>query len=54
MAALIRQAVDTVYPLAGDVDHRWLAALEAIGGFHSGVGTISEDHDNAVADAFGE
>lgn len=54
MAALIRQAVDTVYPLAGDVDQRWVAAVESIGGFHSGAGTISEDHDDAVADAFGE
>lgn len=54
MAALIRQAVDTVYPLAGDVDQRWAAALESLGGFHSGVGTISQDHDDALAEAFGE
>jgi hypothetical protein len=54
MAALIREAVDAVYPLAGDVDQRWVAALESVGGFHSGSGTISEDHDDAVAVDFGE
>ena len=54
MAALIRDAVDAAYPLAADTDRRWVAALEAVGGFHSGRSSISEDHDDAVADAFGE
>ncbi len=54
MAALIRDAVDAAYPLAGDTDRRWVGALEAVGGFHSGMRSISEDHDDAVADAFGE
>ncbi len=54
MAALIRDAVDAAYPLAGDSDRRWVAALEAVGGFHSGTSSTSGDHDDAVADAFGE
>ena len=54
MAALIRDAVDAAYPLAGDADRRWVAALEAVGGFHSGSRSTSEAHDDAVADAFGE
>lgn len=53
MAALIRAAVDAAYPLAADTDRRWVAALEAVGGFHSGTTSTSAEHDDAVADAFG-
>ena len=54
MAALIREAVETVYPLPDAADQRWIAASEAVGQFHSGAATISEDHDDVVADAYGE
>ena len=54
MAALVREAVDAAYPMAGDADQRWIAAAEALGGFHSGARKISEEHDDAIADAFTE
>ena len=52
MAALIRDAVDRAYPEGELVDSAWDRALAAVGGFHSGRGDISENHDEYVADAF--
>jgi len=52
MAALIRDAVDTVYPEESSLDEKWARAMAAVGGFHSGRSDISEEHDRELADAF--
>jgi hypothetical protein len=44
MAALVRQAVDTWISNEARRDHVD-RALEAIGGFHSGLGDLAERHD---------
>ena len=54
MAALIRDAVDRAYPPPRRTDERWVTALAAVGGFHSGRADISVEHDRDLADAFGE
>ena len=53
MAALIRDAVDRVYPEPGGGDDRWAAAIAGAGGFHSGRTDVSVEHDRDLADAFG-
>lgn len=54
MAALIRDAVDRAYPEGDSADAAWERALASVGGFHSGQGDISGDHDAYLADAFAE
>ncbi len=54
MAALVRDAVDRVYPAADEPDERWTRALAAVGGFHSGARDVSVEHDRALSDAFDE
>lgn len=53
MAALVRDAVDRIYPPRDLADERWAAALGGVGGFHSGRADISIEHDRDLADAFG-
>jgi hypothetical protein len=53
MAALIRDAVDRVYPPPGGADERWARALDGVGGFHSGRADVSAEHDRELGDAFG-
>lgn len=52
MAALIRDAVDRVYPEPGGGDDRWAVAIAGAGGFHSGRADVSVEHDRDLADAF--
>ncbi len=52
MAALIRDAVDRVYPEAGRTDERWQKALASVGGFRSGVSDVSAEHDRELGEAF--
>ena len=52
MAALIRDAVDRVYPEAGHTDERWQKALASVGGFRSGVSDVSAEHDRELDEAF--
>jgi hypothetical protein len=52
MAALIRDAVDRQYGIASSDDARWERALASVGGFRSGHSNTSEQHDDALADAF--
>jgi Arc/MetJ-type ribon-helix-helix transcriptional regulator len=54
MAALIREAVDRVYPGSRQRDADWDRALAAVGGFRSDRSEVSERHDDYLADAFGE
>jgi hypothetical protein len=54
MAALIREAVDSVYPPPGGMDSRWDAALAAVGGFRSGSADTSSDHDRVLGEVMGE
>lgn len=54
MAALIRDAVDRVYPESGVADDPWVRALGAIGGFSSGRRDIGENHDDHLADVLRE
>jgi hypothetical protein len=54
MAALIREAVDSVYPPRGGTDDRWAAALAAIGGFSSGSSDTSSEHDRVLGEVLGE
>ena len=53
MAALIRDAVDRSYPAdAGDsMDARWERALASVGGFHSGLSDVGEEHDRYLEEA---
>ena len=52
MAALIRDAVDRAYPAPERPDERWAKALEAIGGFRSGLSDVATEHDRDLGDAF--
>ena len=54
MAALIREAVDRAYGLDATEGERWQRALESVGGFRSGRSDVSDRHDDALVDAFGE
>jgi len=51
MAALIRDAVDRAYPPRRAEEERWLVALGAVGGFHSGHADTSAEHDRELAEA---
>ena len=53
MAALIREAVDRSYPADADDsrDARWERALASLGGFHSGLSDVGEEHDRYLAEA---
>jgi hypothetical protein len=48
MANLIRQAIDTLLKSSNEVDYgeRKHRAIKAAGKFHSGLGDLSENHDN--------
>lgn len=49
-AAVVREAVDAM--LAGDERNaRVERALSAIGGFHSGLGNLADDHDRHTDEA---
>ncbi len=49
-AAVVREAADAL--LAEDERHRRVErALSAIGGFHSGLGNLAEDHDRYLDEA---
>jgi hypothetical protein len=52
MAALIRDAVDRSYPADADdsMDARWERALASLGGFHSGLSDVAEEHDRYLAE----
>lgn len=54
MAALIREAVDRVYPEDRSVDEMWDRALESVGGFRDRGGRhdVSIRHDDYLDDAF--
>jgi predicted transcriptional regulator len=54
MAALIRDAVDRSYPADADdsMDARWERALAALGGFHSGLSDVGEEHDRYLEEAY--
>ena len=54
MAALIREAVDQVYPVSDVRASAWDRALASVGGFRSDRTDVSERHDDYLADAFGE
>ena len=56
MAALIRDAVDVVYPESDDqsLDARWRRAVDAVGGFHSGLGDVAERHDDYLVETYQE
>ena len=56
MAALIRQAINYWLPTIGAVsmEERRRRALAVIGRFHSGKSDISEQHDDYLAEAYGE
>lgn len=53
VAEIIRQAVDQ-HVVASGTEARRRRAVAAIGGFRSGRGDVSADHDTHLADAFGE
>jgi hypothetical protein len=55
MAALLRDAVDRIYPEGDDADMeaRWRRALESVGGGRSGHRDISRRHDEHLADVIG-
>jgi hypothetical protein len=54
MAALIRDAVDRSYPADADdsMDARWERALASVGGFHSGLSDVGEEHDRYLEEAY--
>ena len=54
MAALIREAVDRSYPADADDsrDARCERALASLGGFHSGLSDVGEEHDRYLAEAY--
>lgn len=54
MAALIRDAVDRVYPEDRSIDEMWDRALASVGGFRDREGRtdVSINHDAYLADAF--
>ena len=52
MAALIREAVDRTYGIDATAETRWRRALASVGGFRSGRSDVSEQHDDALSDAF--
>jgi predicted transcriptional regulator len=52
VAGLVREAVDH-YLAEGDAQVRRERAVAAIGGFHSGLVDIAEDHDRYLAEDFG-
>ena len=54
MAALIRDAVDRSYPADADdsLDARWERALASLGGFHSGLSDVGEEHDRYLEEAY--
>jgi hypothetical protein len=54
MAALIRDAVDRVYPESSGRDDAWERALGSVGRYRSGQADVSTEHDRDLADAFGE
>lgn len=53
VAELIREAVDR-HVVAGGSEAQRRRAIAAIGGFRSGRGDVSADHDTHLAEAFGE
>jgi hypothetical protein len=53
MAELVREAVDR-YLAGGGIEPRRQRAIEAVGGFRSGRGDVSADHDRHLAEAFGD
>ena len=54
MAALIREAVDQVYPDKVAMSAAWDRAQASVGGLRSDRTDVSERHDDYLADAFGE
>jgi len=56
MAEVIRQGVDQVLRTEGPVDaeERRRRALSVIGRYHSGLGDLSEHHDDYLAEAYGK
>jgi len=56
MAALIREAVDRVYPedADGSLEARYRRALDAIGSGNSGLGDLAERHDDYLVEALDE
>jgi hypothetical protein len=55
MAALIRAAVDRVYPEAEPTaEAAWERAIASIGGFHSKKRDVSEQHDAYLAEALAD
>lgn len=55
VAELIRQGVDILLKNSTilDIGERKKRAIRAIGKFRSGIGDISENHDNYLGEAFG-
>jgi hypothetical protein len=53
MAALIREAVDEVFPAdaTDSLEARWARALASVGGFHSGLTDVAERHDDYFVEA---
>jgi hypothetical protein len=54
MAALIRHAVDRMFPEGDHGDKAWERALASVGGFHSGHSDVSPQHDAHLAESFRE
>ncbi|MGI9110618.1 MAG: CopG family transcriptional regulator [Gaiellaceae bacterium] len=53
MAAVIREAVDAAVPETDpDREAKWARALAAVGSFSSGLGDVSENHDEHLAEAY--